>query len=159
MSRLIDKIQWLIRLLKKRRIQRSSIVSKFAVSGYAVRVRMPTIIYNPEKIFVGNQVDIGEFCHIRAGGNLRIGNRVLIASHAIITTQGHPLEPPRWGVTKESPISIGDDVWIGAGAVVLPGVRVGDGAVISAGAVVTRDVPDNSVVAGVPAKEIRRLKK
>ena len=59
------------------------------------------------------------------------------------------------GINKS--ITIGDDVWIGTAALILPGVRVNDGAVVAAGAVVTRDVPANSVVGGVPAKEIRLL--
>ncbi len=155
MSGLIDKIRWIIGLVRRTKSVQD-IVSRFATSGHTVRIRMPTVIYNPEKISTGDQVDIGEFCHIRAGGKLEIGNRVLIASHTVITTQGHPLELPRWGITKEDSVIIGDDVWIGAGAVILPGVRIGNGAVVAAGAVVTRDIPDNYVVAGVPAKEVQR---
>ncbi|KLN58961.1 hypothetical protein WH96_20215 [Kiloniella spongiae] len=133
------------------------IVSTFGEFGNTVRVRMPTVIYNPEKMTVGNQVDIGEFCHIRAGGKLKIGSRVLIASHVVITSQGHPLELPRWGITKEDEVIIGNDVWVGARAVILPGVKIGDGSVIAAGSVVTKDVPEYVVVAGIPSKIIQKV--
>ncbi len=128
-------------------------------AGRQVSIRMPTVVYSPESISVGDYVAIGEFCLIRGKGGLSIGSRVLVASHVVITTQGHPVAPPRWGLTEEGPISIGDDVWIGAGAIILPNVRVGSGSVIAAGAVVTRDVPDYVVAAGVPAHVTKRIDK
>ena len=120
-----------------------------------VRLRMPVVIYEPRELEFGDQVDVGEFTHIRANGGLRIGNRVLIAAHVTITTREHPTELPRWGVTKDAPVVIEDDVWIGAGAVVLPGVTIGRGAVVAAGAVVTTSVEPFTVVAGVPARPIK----
>lgn len=60
-------------------------------------------------------------------------------------------------ITRVAPITIGDDVWIGGDAVVLPGVRIGNNVIVAAGAVVDKDVPDNCVVAGVPAKIIEQL--
>lgn len=122
-----------------------------------VRLRMPVVIYAPEQLEFGDQVDVGEFVHLRANGGLRIGNRVLIAAHVTITTREHPVELPRWGVTKDAPIVIDDDVWIGAGAVVLPGVTIGKGAVVAAGAVVTASVEPFTVVAGVPARPIKSI--
>ena len=118
---------------------------------------MPSVVYNPECIRAGHHVDIGEFCHIRAAGGLVIGNYVLIASNVAITTQGHPTQPPRWGHVEEGPIEIGNDVWIGTGAIILANVRIGDGSVVAAGAVVTTDVSDHVVVAGTPARVKRRL--
>jgi len=102
-------------------------------------------------------VDIGEFSHLRASGGLTIGSRVLIAAHVVITTRTHPVTPPRFGVTRDAPVRIEDDVWIGAGAIVLPGVTIGRAAVVAAGAVVTRDVEAMTVVAGVPARVVRRV--
>ena len=125
--------------------------------GRAVRLRMPVTIYAPEGLTIGDEVDIGEYAVIRASGGVRIGSRVQIAAHAILTSRGHPEEPPRHGRVVDAPVMIGDDVWIGAGAVVLPGVTVGDGAIVAAGAVVTRDVPPRSVVAGVPARVLREV--
>lgn len=118
---------------------------------------MPVVIYEPERLILGDQVDIGEFTHIRANGGLRIGSRVLIAANVTITTRAHPVELPRWGVTTDAPIEIGDDVWIGAGAVILPGVTIGSGSVVAAGAVVTASVDPFTVVAGVPARPIKTI--
>jgi acetyltransferase-like isoleucine patch superfamily enzyme len=85
---------------------------------------------------------------------VRIGNRVLIAAHVVITSRGHPVALPRYGKTEDAPISIEDDVWIGAGAIILPGITIGAGSIVAAGAVVTRSVERYTIVAGVPAKPI-----
>lgn len=115
------------------------------------------MIYHPECISFGSRVDVGENVVIRGGGGIFIGNDVLIAAGAAIMSQGHPLSPPRWGRNVSKPISIGNEVWIGAHAVVLPGVTIGNGAIVAAGAVVSRDVPSYAVVAGVPARVIRTI--
>jgi acetyltransferase-like isoleucine patch superfamily enzyme len=106
---------------------------------------------------MGDSVDIGENVIIRGGGGITVGSRVLIAAGAAIVSVGHPIRPPRWGVTIGNPIVIGDEVWIGINAVVLPGVTIGEGAIVAAGAVVTKDVPPYSIVAGVPAKVIKHI--
>jgi len=129
----------------------AAILRQCAAVGTNVRLRWPVVIYHPEGLRLGNDVAIGEFSHIRASGGVTIGNRVLLASHVVVTSRTHPLAPPRWGVTEDRPIVIEDDVWIGAGAIVLPGVTLGRGSVVAAGAVVTRSVPPMTVVAGVPA--------
>jgi acetyltransferase-like isoleucine patch superfamily enzyme len=106
---------------------------------------MPVIIYHPEGLSLGDEVDVGEFVVLRASGGLTIGSRVLIAAHAVITTRGHPEEPPRHGRVVDAPVIIEDDVWIGAGAIVLPGVSIGRGSIVAAGAVVTAAfLPDRS---------------
>lgn len=90
---------------------------------------------------------------------VRIGDNVFIGPNVSMYTACHPLDPiaRRSGVEWAEPITIGNDVWIGGGATIVPGVTIGDGAVIGAGSVVTRDVPANTVVAGNPAKAIRKL--
>jgi acetyltransferase-like isoleucine patch superfamily enzyme len=118
---------------------------------------MPLVIHQPESLTIGSRVDIGEFTVLRASGGLAIGNEVLIAAHVVLTTRGHPVEGDRYGVTVDAPIVIEDRVWIGAGAIVLPGVTVGIGSIVAAGAVVTEDVPPYTVVGGVPAVAIRSL--
>lgn len=135
----------------------AAILSRCAAVGSDVRLRMPVVVYHPEGLSLGSSVDIGEFVVLRASGGLRIGDRVLIAAHAVVTTRGHPDDPPRFGRVVDAPIVIEDDVWIGAGAVVLPGVTVGRGAIVGAGAVVTQDVLPLTVVGGVPARVIREL--
>jgi galactoside O-acetyltransferase len=118
---------------------------------------MPIVVYGADRLRFGSQVDVGEFVVLRANGGITIGSRVLIAAHATLTTRGHPIDPPRYGRTVDGPVVLEDDVWVGAAAVILPGVTVGQGSIVGAGAVVTRDVPPFSVVAGVPARVIREI--
>lgn len=88
-----------------------------------------------------------------------IGDYCLIGPSTLITTVNHPLSPRgrRARLSRVKPVTIGNDVWIGGNCTILPGVTIGNNVVIAAGAVVTRDVPDNCVVAGIPAKRIRDL--
>lgn len=87
------------------------------------------------------------------------GNDVMIGPNTLITTVNHPLTPMgrRKGLAQAKPVRIGSDVWIGGNVTILPGVTIGNNVVIAAGAVVTKDVPDNSLVGGVPAKIIREI--
>ena len=88
-----------------------------------------------------------------------IGNHVMIAPHTLITTIGHPLSPAkrRKNIGVTAPVTIGNDVWIGSNVTILPGVTIGNNVVVAAGAVVTKDIPDNSLVGGVPARLIKTL--
>lgn len=147
-------LEWMTRA---REYEHKQMLEQCAAVGRRVRLRLPVVIYDPDHLRIGDDVDIGEFSHLRASGGLTIGSRVLMASHVVITTRAHPLAPPRLNVTTDAPVRIEDDVWIGAGAIVLPGVTVGAGAVIGAGAVVTEDVAPMTVVAGVPARAIRQV--
>lgn len=113
---------------------------------------------------VRGDVAFGDDCTVNAyaciSGQVRCGNGVRIASHVSIVGFNHGFEDPdrpihEQGLTSVG-IEIGDDVWIGANAVIVDGVNIGRGAVIAAGAVVTRDVPPFAIVAGVPAKVVRR---
>jgi acetyltransferase-like isoleucine patch superfamily enzyme len=119
-----------------------------------VGLRMPLTIYHPQSLKIGNKVSIGEYTHIRASGGVSIGDRVLIASHVIITSRGHPKSLPRHGIHEDGPIYIEDDVWISANAVILPNTRMGRGSIIAAGAVVTEDVSSFTIVGGIPAQVI-----
>lgn len=88
-----------------------------------------------------------------------IGDYCMIGPNTLITTVNHPLSPAKRrrkiGIAK--PVTIGNDVWIGGNCTILPGVTIGNNVVIAAGAVITKDVPDNCVVAGVPAKVIKEI--
>lgn len=90
---------------------------------------------------------------------VHIGEHVMIGPNTLITTVGHPLSRAgrRHWMAQAAPVTIGDDVWIGGNVVILPGVTIGSGSVIAAGAVVSRDVPEDVVVGGVPAKVIRPI--
>ena len=88
-----------------------------------------------------------------------IGSRVMLAPNVTITTTGHPVHPDlrRDGSQFSAPVRIEDDVWIGTGAVLLPGVVIGAGSVVGAASVVTGNVPPGVVVAGAPARVIREI--
>ena len=90
---------------------------------------------------------------------ITIGDNVMIGPNTLITTVNHPLSPKgrraHLGIAK--PVRIGNDVWIGGNCTILPGVTIGNNVVVAAGAVVTKDIPDNCVVGGVPAKKIKDI--
>lgn len=90
---------------------------------------------------------------------VRIGNNVLLAPGTLITTVNHALTAKgrRENLCTARPVVIGDDVWIGGNVTILPGVTIGNNVIVAAGAVVNRDVPDNTLVAGVPARFVKRL--
>ena len=133
------------------------ILNQCSSVGTDVGLRMPLTIYHPQGLAIGNQVSIGEYTHIRASGGVSIGDRVLIASHVIITSRGHPKSIPRYGVNEDGPIHIEDDVWISANAVILPNTYIGRGSIVAAGAVVTEDVPPFTIVGGIPAHVIGQV--
>jgi len=112
-------------------------------------------------ITVGRNSLIGEYNVIRGQGGVRIGDRVYTSPLVQIAAVNHVFDDPtrpfvEQGITAQG-ITIEDDVWIGAGAIITDGVTVGRGAVVAAGAVVTADVPPHTVVAGVPARVIRNV--
>jgi acetyltransferase-like isoleucine patch superfamily enzyme len=140
-----------------RTYEANAILEHCASVGTNVGLRMPVVVYHPEGLALGNNVSIGEFCHIRASGGVTIGDRVLIASHVVITSRGHSKEIPRWAKVLDAPVKIDDDVWIGAGAIILPGAHIHRGAIVAAGAVVTGIVDEMSVFGGIPAKKIGQI--
>ncbi|MCU1355160.1 MAG: hexapeptide repeat-containing transferase [Acidimicrobiales bacterium] len=107
---------------------------------------------------LGRNVFINQGCTLMDIGGIDIGDDVMIGPNVSLITAGHPLEPSlrRTGITA-APISVERNVWIGAGAIVLQGVTVGEDAVVGAGAVISRDVPPATLVAGAPARIVRRL--
>ncbi len=87
------------------------------------------------------------------------GDYCMVGPNTLITTVGHPMTPMgrRKKLANSKPVTIGNDVWIGGNCTILPGVSIGNNVIIAAGSVVTKDVPDNTVVAGVPAKAVKSL--
>ena len=110
-----------------------------------------------KNITVGKNVFINACCKFQDQGGIFIGNGVLIGHNVTLATLNHDERPQFRQNIYPKPIKIGDNVWIGSNATILQGVTIGDGAIIGANAVVTKDVPENTIVAGVPAKIIRKV--
>jgi acetyltransferase-like isoleucine patch superfamily enzyme len=116
-----------------------------------------------ENIYLGRFSNINQFCCIWASekATIRIGDYALLGPGVKIFTSNHGIalgQKIRAQPWTEKDVIIGNDVWIGANAVILAGMTVGDGAIVAAGAVVTRDVPPNAIVGGVPARIIGHRK-
>lgn len=115
-----------------------------------------------DNVVVGDNVRISCIEKIRIGNNVLIGSRVLIIDNAHGKYDGQdadtPYTPPNLRTLQSEPIEVGDNVWIGEGAVIQKGVRIGSGCVIAANTVVTKDVPKNSIVAGLPGRIIKQFK-
>lgn len=108
-----------------------------------------------QNITVGKNVFINSCCNFQDQGGITIGDGSQIGHKVTLTTLNHGLTPEDRGTLYPAPIAIGKNIWIGAAATIVPGVTIGDNSIIGAGSVVTKDVPANTVVAGVPAKVIR----
>ena len=111
-----------------------------------------------KNITVGKNVFINACCKFQDQGGIIIGNGVLIGHNVTLATLNHDERPQFRQNIYPKPIKIGDNVWIGSNATILSGITIGDGAIIGANAVVTKDVPQNTIVAGVPATIIREVK-
>lgn len=114
---------------------------------------------NGKNIHVGAQFLANYNVTILDIAPVHIGDYCLIGPNTLITTVSHPLSPQgrRKKKAQSKPITIGNDVWIGGSCTILPGVTIGSNVIVAAGAVVTRDIPDNCIVAGVPARKIKEL--
>lgn len=110
-----------------------------------------------QNIKVGKNVFINSGCCFQDQGGIEIGNDALIGQQVVIATINHDFIPEKRGNMFPAPVKIGNRVWIGAHATILSGVTIGDNSIVAAGAVVTKDVPANVVVGGVPAKIIKKL--
>jgi len=122
--------------------------------------RFTTIVSYDGQIAIGNRVSIGEACIIYGHGGVRIGDNSIIGPNVILPASMHICDeldtPIRFQGETAKGIVIGENVWVGARAVIFDGVVVGDGAIVGAGAVVTKDVPPKTIVVGVPAKVIKK---
>ncbi len=122
-----------------------------------------TVVFVPfhtnfgKHITIGKNVFINHCCSFLDLGGITIEDDVLIGPRVNLTTENHPIEPSKRKFLDLKSILIKKGAWIGAGATILPGVTVGINSIVAAGAVVTKDVPDNTIVGGVPAKVLRAI--
>lgn len=110
-----------------------------------------------KNITVGKNVFINACCHFQDHGGVSLGDGCQIGHNVVFATLNHGLAPEDRQTTYPAPITLGKNVWVGSNSTILQGVTIGDNAVIAAGAVVTKDVPENTIVGGVPARIIRKI--
>jgi acetyltransferase-like isoleucine patch superfamily enzyme len=123
----------------------------------SVAVFTPLYINYGKNTKIGKNVFINFDCVFLDLGGITIEDNVLIAPKVSLLSEGHPVSPKERQSLIPGHIHIKQNAWIGAGATILPGVTIGENAVVAAGAVVSKDVPDNTIVGGVPAKTIKSI--
>lgn len=136
-------------------------------SGDSLWITAPFYVDYGSNIYFGNNCEVNMNCTFLDDNVIRIGNNALIAPNVQIYTAYHPTnaiarfgQPGQDGSfafckTQTAPVVIGDRVWIGGGAIIMPGVTIGDNVVIGAGSVVTKDIPSNSIAYGIPCRVVR----
>lgn len=136
-------------------------------SGDSLWITAPFYVDYGSNIYFGNNCEVNMNCTFLDDNVIRIGNNALIAPNVQIYTAYHPTnaiarfgQPGQDGSfafckTQTAPVIIGDRVWIGGGAIIMPGVTIGDNVVIGAGSVVTKDIPSNSIAYGIPCRVVR----
>ena len=140
-------------MLKKWRMW---LLARFGMKGSKWNAIYPTVrIWAPWNVEMGHAVAIDDSVNLYSVDKIRIGTKVAISREAFICTASHDITKPNRPLVT-APITICDGVWIGARAIILPGVTIGEGAVVAAGAVVTKDVEPFTVVGGNPAKFIKK---
>lgn len=131
----------------------------FSLGDYSVIESFACINNAVGDVIIGDHTRIG--LHNTIIGPVDIGNHVNLAQGITVTALNHNFSDTNKRIDEQgvstNPVTIEDDVWIGANAVILPGVTIGEHCVVAAGAVVTKDVPPHSLVAGVPAKVIKKI--
>ncbi len=130
--------------------------------GRSVQIYSQVIIHDAYRVCVGDNSSILSFTVLFGSGGITIGRDVLIASHCSIFSITHRVDAVERGLLFRktrlmAPVEIGDNVWIGTGARILPGVSIGSNSIVGAGSVVTTSIPAGVVAVGVPARVIRRL--
>ena len=110
-----------------------------------------------KNIILGQNVFINACCKFQDQGGIIIGDGCLIGHNVTIATLNHETNPENRTNIIPSPVKIGKNVWIGSDSTILPGVEIGDGAIIGAGSTVTKNIPQNTIVAGNPAKIIKKI--
>ena len=132
---------------------------RFSLGDYSVVESYSCINNAVGDVIIGDHTRVG--LHNTVIGPVTIGNHVNLAQGITVTALNHNFAEKGLRIDEQgvstTPVTIGDDIWIGANAVILPGVTIGNHSVVAAGAVVTKDVPPHTLVAGVPAKTIKEL--
>ena len=172
MNQVETRPRWFIRILSplyqhrgKHSVVHSSVrmdtppYRKFSLGDYSVIESFACINNAVGDVIIGNYTRIG--LHNTIIGPVTIGHHVNLAQGITVTALNHKFENPYIRIDEQGvstkPVVIGNDIWVGANAVIPPGITIGDHSVIAAGAIVTKDVPPHSLVAGIPAKVIKQI--
>ena len=153
----------LVRLLIRRyslayhELEYSFLAGKLAGCGKHIFLQPHVRFRYPQHIHLGSHIAIGENTILRGQGGITIEDFVLIADNVTIVTSTHQIDTLHMVYSYRQSVTIKANVWIGAGAIILPGVTIGENSVIAAGAVVTKNIPANSLAQGIPAKVTRSL--
>lgn len=110
-----------------------------------------------KNIIVGKNVFINACCHFQDHGGVALGDGCLIGHNVVFATLNHGIAPEERALMNPAPIQLGKNVWVGSNSTILQGVTIGDNAIVAAGSVITKDVPTNTIVGGVPARYIRSI--
>lgn len=129
----------------------------YLISGVKLKadstIHIGANFFNPSNVSIGHDTIIGDHCFMDGRAPLKIGNHVGIASQVLIYNDEHDINSPDYR-NSFGPVEIGDYVFVGPRAIILPNIKIGKGAIIAAGAVVTKNIPDFEIWGGVPAKKI-----
>lgn len=137
--------------------KRAALMKEMLGRGENCWIEPPFYFCYGTHIYIGDGCYLNMNCNFIDDGTISIGNKVMFGPAVTIATVGHPIAPELREYMYAAPVTIGDNCWIGANAVICPGVTIGENSVIGAGSVVTRDIPANSVAAGNPCKVLRPI--
>ena len=145
-------------LTRVRKIETKYFMKRMNVGG-RVRFRHPLMIQHPEYIYIEDNVSINRNCTFLAHGKIFIGKNTMIGPSVTIITVNHNYQAEGLNAQRShvlSQVRIGENVWIGANSLILPGISIGHNAVVAAGSVVTKDIGESEVCGGNPARFIKR---
>lgn len=123
----------------------------------SVSIKLPFVTDFGGNIHFGKNIIVNTGVMFTDLGGIFLGDNVLIGPHASIITVNHSIDPGKRNILELKSIHIADNVWIGANATILPGVTIGKNSIVAAAAVVTHDVAENTIVGGIPARQIKKL--
>lgn len=146
-------VLWLVGYIPSHTVRKFFYLISGMKLGHDATFHMGARFFLPKNIEIGEGTIVGDHAFFDGRAKITIGKQVDIASEVMIYNSEHDLSDPNFKATEE-PVSIGDYVFIGPRAIIMPGVTIGNGAIVAGGAVVTKNVPENTIVGGVPAKVI-----
>lgn len=142
---------------KLRRSEHTWILLQLKYVGKDTKIDERVFVWTPSRVSIGSRAQINGYSFIYGGGGIDIGDDVMIGANCVISSVTHPTDRDRRREISTNPVEIHQNVWIGAGVIVLPGVTIGENSIVAAGSVVRTSIPANVMAAGVPAVVKRPL--